>query len=86
MEIAALGADWSTVPLSLSYLAMSTVFTMMRLLPLDGTEKDVEILALRHQLAILQRQIDRPQLAPPTGCSWRRCCTTCLGSGCGRCR
>jgi hypothetical protein len=30
--------------------------------PVSGTEKDIEILALRHQLAILQRQIDTPRL------------------------
>jgi putative transposase len=50
------------VLLRLSYLAVSSVFTVIRLLPMSGTEKDIEILALRHQLAILQRQIERPQL------------------------
>jgi hypothetical protein len=35
----------------------------MKLLPVSGDEKDIEILALRHQLAILLRQIDTPQ--PP---------------------
>jgi putative transposase len=54
-------ADWSTVLLRLSYLAVSSMFTVIRLLPVDGTEKDIEILALRHQLTILQRQIDRPR-------------------------
>ena len=38
------------------------MFTVIRLLPVSGTEKDIEILALRHQLAILQRQIDTPRL------------------------
>jgi putative transposase len=41
---------------------VSSVFTVMGLLPVSDTEKDVEILALRHQLAILQRQIDTPRL------------------------
>jgi len=50
------------VLLRLSYLAVSSVFTVMRLLPVSGDEKDIEILALRHQLAILQRQIDTPRL------------------------
>jgi len=40
----------------------SSAFTVIKLLPVSGTEKDVEILALRHQLAILQRQIDTPRL------------------------
>ena len=35
---------------------------MIRLLPMSGTDKDIEILTLRHQLAILQRQIDTPRL------------------------
>jgi hypothetical protein len=50
------------VLLRLSYLAVSTVFTVMGLLPMSDTAKDIEILVLRHQLAILQRQIDTPVL------------------------
>jgi hypothetical protein len=46
----------------LSYLAVSSVFTVIRLLPVSGTKKDIEILALPHQLATLQRQIDTPRL------------------------
>jgi transposase len=53
------------VLLRLSYLALTNVFGFMRLLPMSDTDKDVEILALRHQLAVLQRQIDRPRVAPP---------------------
>jgi hypothetical protein len=45
-----------------TYLAGSSVFTVIRLLPVSDTAKDVEILALRHQLAIPQRQIDTPRL------------------------
>jgi transposase len=38
----------------------------LRLLPMSDREKDVEILALRHQLTVLQRQLgdQRPQLRP----------------------
>jgi putative transposase len=53
------------VLLRLSYLAVSSMFTVIRLLPMSGTEKDIEILALRHQLAILQRQMDTPRLTGP---------------------
>jgi putative transposase len=49
----------------LPYLALTSVFTLIRLLPMSDTDKDIEILMLRHQLAILQRQIDRPRLTPP---------------------
>ena len=36
--------------LRLPYLALSSVFTLMRLLPMSDTDKDIEILTLRHQL------------------------------------
>jgi putative transposase len=49
----------------LRYLVLTNVFTFIRLLPMSDVDKNVEILALRHQLAILQRQIDRPRLTPP---------------------
>jgi transposase len=49
-----------------AYLAVTHAFAMLRLLPMTDREKDVEILALRHQLTILQRQLgdQRPQLRP----------------------
>jgi putative transposase len=50
------------VLLRLPYLALSSVFALVRLLPMSGTDKDIEILALRHQLAVLQRHIDRPRI------------------------
>jgi hypothetical protein len=52
----------STVLLRLPYLALSSLVAVIRLLPVNGTEKDIEILALRHQLSILQRQIDEPKM------------------------
>ena len=49
----------------LPYLALSSMIALIRLLPMSGTDKDIEILALRHQLAVVQRQIDKPRLTPP---------------------
>ncbi|MGW1802058.1 DUF1775 domain-containing protein [Streptomyces sp. NPDC001984] len=46
--------------LRLPYLAVSSVFAFIRLLPMSAV--DIEILTLRHQLAVLQRQIDRPRV------------------------
>jgi putative transposase len=45
------------VLLNLAYLSVSSVFAMLRLLPMSDRDKDVEILALRHQIAVLERQL-----------------------------
>jgi putative transposase len=45
------------VLLRLAYLGVTNVFAMLRLLPMSSQEKDAEILALRHQLLVLQRQL-----------------------------
>jgi hypothetical protein len=39
---------WSVV-LRLPYLALTSVFAFIRLLPMSDTDKDIEILALRHR-------------------------------------
>jgi putative transposase len=54
------------VLIRLAYLTMTYAFAVLRLLPMSGREKDVEILALRHQLAVLERQLHgaRPRFAP----------------------
>src|SRR6201989_807871 len=36
---------------------MTNVFALLRLLPMSSQDKDAEILALRHQLSVLQRQL-----------------------------
>jgi hypothetical protein len=41
----------------LAYLAVSNAFAALRLLPMGEREKDVEILVLRHQLTVLERQL-----------------------------
>ena len=50
----------------LAYLAVSNAFTVLRLLPMGDRDKDVEILALRHQISVLQRQLGatRPRFKP----------------------
>jgi putative transposase len=49
-------AWWWTV-LRLAYLGVANVFELLRLLPMSSQDKDAEILALRHQLLVLQRQL-----------------------------
>src|SRR3954452_23686950 len=44
--------------LRLAYLVITNAFALLRLLPGSDRDKDVEILALRHQLAVLHRQLD----------------------------
>ena len=51
--------------LRLSYLALTGMVTLLRLLSMSNADKDIEILALRHQLAVLQRRVDKPRLTPP---------------------
>ncbi|MFE2988601.1 integrase core domain-containing protein [Streptomyces sp. NPDC059262] len=46
----------------LAYLAITQAFAALRLLPMTDHEQDAEILALRHQLGLLQRQLDGKRL------------------------
>ncbi|WP_066376450.1 hypothetical protein [Herbidospora mongoliensis] len=41
----------------LAYLAVTNTFAALRLLPMGDRDKDIEILALRHQITILERQL-----------------------------
>jgi putative transposase len=50
------------VLLRLGYLTVSNAFTMLRLLPMGDRDKDVEILALRHQIAVLERQLGQQRV------------------------
>ena len=52
--------------LRLAYLGVTNVFALLRLLPVSSQDKDAEILALRHQLSVLQRQLgpDRVRFTP----------------------
>lgn len=52
--------------LRLAYLSVTNAFALLRLLPMSDRDKDVEILALRHQITVLERQLGRtrPQFSP----------------------
>jgi putative transposase len=54
------------VLLRLAYLAVTNTLTLARLLPMGDRGKDIEILALRHQIGVLERQLggQRPRFAP----------------------
>jgi hypothetical protein len=45
------------VLLRLAYLGVTNAFAMLRLLPMSDRDKDIEILTLRHQIALLERQL-----------------------------
>jgi DNA-binding NtrC family response regulator len=48
--------------LRLAYLGVINAFAALRLLPLSDRDKDVEILALRHQVSVLERQLGREKV------------------------
>ena len=52
--------------LRLVYLSVRNVFALLRLLAASDRDKDVEILVLRHQVTVLQRQLGttRPRFSP----------------------
>jgi putative transposase len=54
------------VLLRLVYLTVTNLFALLRLLPVGDRDKDTEILALRHQITVLERQLgtNRPRFSP----------------------
>jgi putative transposase len=48
----------------LAYLALCRSTQLLVLLARGDAAKDLEILVLRHQLAVLRRQVSRPRLQP----------------------
>lgn len=52
--------------LRLAYLGMTNTLALLRLLPMSTHDKDLEILTLRHQLTVLQRQLgsDKVRFTP----------------------
>jgi putative transposase len=49
---------------SLVYLLIRQILQMLTQLARDGGAKDIELLVLRHQVAVLRRQVHRPELRP----------------------
>jgi hypothetical protein len=45
------------VLLRLAYLGLTNTFALLRLLPMTDRDKDTEILVLRHEITVLQRQL-----------------------------
>jgi putative transposase len=45
------------VLLRLAYLTVMNTFAVLRLFPMSDRDKDTEILALRHQIGVLERQL-----------------------------
>ncbi|WP_198169288.1 hypothetical protein [Herbidospora daliensis] len=43
--------------LRLAYQAVTNIFAALRLLPVGDRDKDIEILALRHEVAVLERRL-----------------------------
>ncbi|WP_446220868.1 hypothetical protein [Micromonospora sp. IBHARD004] len=52
--------------LRLAYLGVTNAFALLRLLSMSDRDKYVEVLALRHQITVLERQLGktRPRLFP----------------------
>jgi putative transposase len=48
--------------LRLAYLGVTNALAIMRLLPMSDRDKDAEILALRHQLMVLERQLGKERV------------------------
>ena len=55
-----------------AYLTLCRSIQLLVLLARGDTAKDLEILVLRHQLAVLRRQTARPSSSPPTAPCSRR--------------
>ena len=52
--------------LRLAYLGVTNALALLRLLPMSDRDKDTEILVLRHEIAVLQRQLgaQKPRFDP----------------------
>jgi hypothetical protein len=57
---------------SLAYLAVRNLFALVWLLARPRRSKELEILVLRHELAVLRRQTGQPKLTRADRGSWQR--------------
>ncbi len=46
----------------MAYLSVTNAFALLRLLPMSARDKDAEILALRHQITVLDRQLGKQRV------------------------
>jgi transposase len=59
------------VLLRLTYLGVTNALALLRLLPMSDRDKDAEILALRHQITVLERQLQGEKVRfTPTDRAW----------------
>jgi hypothetical protein len=64
------------VLLRLAHLRVTNTFAVLGLLPASDRDKDTEILVLRHQVAVLERQLgERKVRFTPVGAEY--CVTSC---------
>ncbi|MEV7969269.1 hypothetical protein AB0O34_25265 [Sphaerisporangium sp. NPDC088356] len=77
----------------LLYLTLMRVFGWLVLLGRGQASKDVEIMVLRHEVAVLKRQVVRPKpdwadraVLAAWPASYRRCCELIAWSAQTRCR
>jgi hypothetical protein len=65
------------VPVRLRYLILIRVFGWLVLLGRGQVFKDVEIMVLRHEVAVLKRQVVRPKPDWADRAFWRRWPASC---------